>query len=119
VGSVLCPPSNPVPITSHLRAQIVVFNVKIPITKGFPVILHRQSINEPANIIELISIVNKSTGAVLKKNPRHIPKFSTAIVEIKLSNRAIPFETFKESKEFGRIMLRKGGETIAAGVVQE
>lgn len=43
----------------------------------------------------------------------------TAKVKIQLSNRAIPLETFKQNKQLGRIMLRRGGETIAAGVVDE
>ncbi|CAG8519580.1 14783_t:CDS:10 [Dentiscutata erythropus] len=117
IGSILCPPSQPVPVTSHFLARIVVFDVKIPITRGFPVILHRQSLNEPANIIKLVDIINKNTGEVIKKNPRHLPKSTTATVEIKLSNRPIPLEAFKDNKELGRIMLRKGGETVAAGVV--
>ncbi|KAF0409678.1 P-loop containing nucleoside triphosphate hydrolase protein [Gigaspora margarita] len=117
IGTILCPPSQPVPITSHFLARIVVFDVKIPITRGFPVILHRQSLNEPANIIKLVDIINKNTGEIVKKNPRHLPKSTTATVEIKLSNRPIPLETFKDNKELGRIMLRKGGETVAAGVV--
>ncbi|CAG8609156.1 17331_t:CDS:10, partial [Cetraspora pellucida] len=117
IGSVLCPPSQPVPITSHFLARIVVFDVKIPITRGFPVILHRQSLNEPANVIKLVNIIDKNTGDVIKKNPRHLPKSSTATVEIKLSNRPIPLEAFKDNKELGRIMLRKGGETVAAGIV--
>lgn len=31
---------------------------------------------------------------------------------------AIPLETFKANKEMGRVLLRRGGETIAAGVFQ-
>ncbi|CAI2184591.1 6663_t:CDS:10 [Funneliformis geosporum] len=106
-----------VPVTSHFLAQVVVFEIKVPITRGFPVILYRQSLNEPAIITKLISILDKSTGAVIKKNPRCLVKSSIAIVEIELSNRPIPLETYKENKELGRIMLRKGGETVAAGIV--
>lgn len=50
---------------------------------------------------------------------RHLGKGMTAKVKIQLSNRAIPLETFKQNKQLGRIMLRRGGETIAAGVVDE
>lgn len=28
----------------------------------------------------------------------------------------IPLETFKTNKEMGRVLLRRGGETVAAGV---
>ncbi|CAB4386302.1 unnamed protein product [Rhizophagus irregularis] len=117
VGSILCSVSHPVPVTSYILAQIVVFDIKVPITKGFPVILHRQSLNEPAIITKLVTILDKSTGEIVKKNPRCLPKASSATVEIKLTNRPVPFETYKENKELGRIMLRKGGETIAAGII--
>lgn len=40
-------------------------------------------------------------------------------MRIKLENRPIPLETFKDNKDLGRIMLRKGGETVAAGVVTQ
>nr|CAG8517657.1 15756_t:CDS:10 [Entrophospora candida] len=119
VGSILCPISNPVPLSSQLLVRIVVFEVKIPITRGYNVILHRQSLNEPAIITRLKSIIDKTTGEQIKKNPRHIPKSTAAIVEIQLPNRPIPIETFKDNKELGRIMIRKGGETIAAGIVTE
>jgi len=118
-GSVLCAITNPVPVTSEFIARIVVFDVKVSITSGFPVDLYHQSLSEPAVIVKLISVLDKSTREVLKKNPRHLPKSSTATVRIKITNRPIPLETFKENKELGRIMLRKGGDTIAAGVVTD
>ncbi|CAG8465837.1 11532_t:CDS:10 [Paraglomus brasilianum] len=118
-GSILCSPSSPVPVSSNFIAQIVVFDIKIPITKGFPVIIHHQSLNEPAVITKLLATLDKSTGGIVKKNPRHLSKQTTARVEIKLSDRSIPLETFKDNKELGRVMLRKAGETIAVGVVTE
>ena len=36
-GSVLCSRDAPIPVTTHFAAQIVVFDVKIPVTVGFPV----------------------------------------------------------------------------------
>ncbi|CAG8466063.1 3937_t:CDS:10 [Ambispora gerdemannii] len=119
IGAILCSPSHPVQVTSHFLAQIVVFDVKVPITKGFPVILHHHSLDEPASIVNLIAVIDKSSGEVTKKNPRHLPKSTTATVEIKLTNRPIPLETFRENKDLGRITLRKGGDTVAAGVVIE
>ncbi|KAF9341803.1 HBS1-like protein, partial [Linnemannia elongata] len=109
-GSVLCARDAPIPVTTHFAAQIVVFDVKIPITVGFPIIMHHQSHNEPGVISKLVATIDKGTGEVVKKN-------TTAMVEIRLNGRAIPLETFKDSKELGRVMLRKGGETVAAGIV--
>ena len=37
VGSVLCPPSSPIKCTMKLKARILVFNIRVPITKGFMV----------------------------------------------------------------------------------
>ncbi|KAG0200265.1 HBS1-like protein [Mortierella sp. GBA30] len=116
-GSVLCARDEPVPVTTNFAAQIVVFDVKIPITVGFPIIIHHQSHNEPAVISKLVATIDKGTGEVIRKSPRHLGKNTTAMVEIRLNGRAIPLETFKDSKELGRVMLRKGGETVAAGIV--
>ena len=37
VGYILCEPAQPIPVTSHFEARIVVFNIKLPITKGYSV----------------------------------------------------------------------------------
>jgi elongation factor 1 alpha-like protein len=37
VGYILCDPMQPIPVTSHFEARIVVFNIKLPITKGYSV----------------------------------------------------------------------------------
>lgn len=81
--------------------------------------LHLGSLNEPASLTKLVEVLDKSTGEVVKRSPRCLTKGMTAKVQIKLSQRTIPLETFKDNKQLGRIMLRKGGETVAAGVVTE
>ncbi|RKP38665.1 P-loop containing nucleoside triphosphate hydrolase protein [Dimargaris cristalligena] len=116
VGSVLCPRDHPIPTTSRFEAQIVVFETKVPITQGYPIILHYQSRNEPAFITKLVALLDKSSGEVIKKRPRHLPKSSAAKIEI-TSDRPVCLDTFQHSKSFGRITLRKGGETIGAGIV--
>jgi elongation factor 1 alpha-like protein len=37
VGYILCDPTQLIPVTSHFEARIVVFNIKVPITKGYAV----------------------------------------------------------------------------------
>ncbi|TPX66955.1 hypothetical protein SpCBS45565_g04109 [Spizellomyces sp. 'palustris'] len=118
VGSILCDPSAPVAVTSHFRAQIVTFDIQIPLTIGVPVVLHHQSLTEQSTITKLSALLNKSTGETIKKNPRALPKNVTAVVEIKTS-RPVCLETFKDSKELGRFMLRAGPVTVAAGIVLE
>ncbi|KAJ8944129.1 hypothetical protein NQ318_013313 [Aromia moschata] len=116
VGNILCDPQNPVPVAMRFQARIVVFNVTVPITKGFSVVLHHQSLGEPVIVSKLISQLNKSTGEVLKKHPRFLGNNTSAIVEIQAS-RPLALELYSECKELGRVMLRVGGVTIAAGLI--
>lgn len=118
VGALLSDPYKVVPVTSRFRCRIVVFNVKIPLTIGFPVLIHHLSLVEPAVISKLKAQLNKSTGEVVKKNPRCLGNQTCAIVEITTSNR-ICVEKYADLKELGRVMLRVEGVTIAAGFVTD
>ncbi|XP_012279500.1 HBS1-like protein [Orussus abietinus] len=116
IGDILCHVQNPVLTTTCFQAHIVTFAIAIPITKGLPVVVHQQSLVEPAVITKLIAHLHKSTGEVVKKYPRCLAKNSSAIVEIS-TQRPICMELYREIKQLGRIMLRVDGTTIAAGLV--
>ncbi|XP_046858247.1 HBS1-like protein [Xenia sp. Carnegie-2017] len=116
VGSILCDPSNPIQSVTKLRARIMVFNIDVPLTRGFPVVFHFQTINEPAIIKRLISVLHKNTGEIIQKKPRCLTKNSTANIELELS-RPVCVELYKDCRNLGRFMLRYGGKTIAAGIV--
>lgn len=116
VGFILCDPLKPIPIVTVVEARIVVFNIKVPITNGFSVLIHHQSLIESANIIKLKASINKSTGEIIKKKPRCLGNNSVALVDIEIS-RPVCMEVYKDFKELGRVMLRTGGATIAAGLI--
>ncbi|XP_017784891.1 PREDICTED: HBS1-like protein isoform X2 [Nicrophorus vespilloides] len=116
VGYIMCDIQSPVQVASKFQCRIVVFNVKVPITKGYPIVLHHQSLMEPASFSKLISQLNKSTGEVVKKRPRFLSNNTSAMVEIQVS-RPIALEMYSEYKELGRVTLRVGGLTIAAGLI--
>lgn len=116
IGNILCDTQSPVQVASKFQARIVVFNITIPITKGFMVVLHHQSLVESAVVSKLISQLNKSTGEILKKHPRFLGNNTSAIVEIQVS-KPIALELYSDCKELGRVMLRVGGVTIAAGLI--
>lgn len=118
VGAVLSDPFKVIPVTNRFRCRIVVFNVKIPLTIGFPVIIHHQALVEPAVVSKLKAQLHKSTGEVLKKNPRCLGNNTCAIVEITTTNR-ICVEKYADLKELGRVMLRVEGVTIAAGFITD
>ncbi|XP_019947315.1 HBS1-like protein isoform X1 [Paralichthys olivaceus] len=118
VGCVFCDPKEPIRVCTRFRARILLFNIEVPITKGFPVLLHYQTVSEPATIRKLISVLHKSSGEVLKKKPKCLSKGMNAIVEVQ-TQRPVSLELYKDYKELGRFMLRYVGSTIAAGVVTE
>nr|XP_015091314.1 HBS1-like protein isoform X2 [Vicugna pacos] len=118
VGCIFCGPKEPIKACTRFRARILIFNIEVPITKGFPVLLHYQTVSEPAVIKRLISVLNKSTGEVTKKKPKLLTKGQNALVELQ-TQRPVALELYKDFKELGRFMLRYGGSTIAAGVVTE
>ncbi|XP_054618231.1 HBS1-like protein isoform X4 [Dunckerocampus dactyliophorus] len=118
VGCVFCDPKEPIRVCTRFRARLLLFSFEIPITKGFPVLLHYGTVSEPATITKLISVLHKSSGEVLKKKPKCLCKGMNAIVEIQ-TQRPIALELYKDYKELGRLMLRYVGSTIAAGVVTE
>ncbi|XP_021105202.1 HBS1-like protein isoform X2 [Heterocephalus glaber] len=118
VGCIFCGPKEPIKACTRFRARILIFNIEIPITKGFPVLLHYQTVSEPAVIKRLISVLNKSTGEVTKKKPKLLTKGQNALVELQ-TQRPVALELYKDFKELGRFMLRYSGSTIAAGVVME
>ncbi|KAJ0026926.1 hypothetical protein NQD34_017926 [Periophthalmus magnuspinnatus] len=118
VGCVFCDPKESIRACTRFRARILLFNIEFPITQGFPVLLHYQTVSEPATIKKLISVLHKSSGEVLKKKPKCLSKGMNAIVELQ-THRPVALELYKDYKELGRFMLRYTGSTIAAGVVTE
>ncbi|XP_077208280.1 HBS1-like protein isoform X1 [Paroedura picta] len=118
VGCIFCCPKEPIKVCTRFRARLLIFNIEIPITKGFPVLLHYQTVSEPATIRRLLSVLHKNTGEVTKKKPKCLAKGQNAIIELQ-TQRPIALELYKDFKELGRFMLRYSGSTIAAGVVTE
>eukprot|EP00124_Ichthyophonus_hoferi_P004534 Ihof_evm1s512 gene=Ihof_evmTU1s512 len=117
-GMLLCDPEYPIKCVSRIQAQIVVFNVDVPITKGCQTIVHYQMLNQPAVISKLEILLDKTTGEIAKKKPRVLPRNSTGIVEVTF-NRPICMEEYKEFRDLGRFMMRDKGQTIAAGIVMK
>ncbi|KAH9850047.1 hypothetical protein C2E23DRAFT_905383 [Lenzites betulinus] len=129
IGSVLCRPTHLIPLVSTFSARIIVFDIQVPITAGTSVELFHHSRDVPASISRLISVMDRSNGSIIKNKPRVLTKNMSAEVEISLRNSTysgpasralpIPIEPFSVNKEMGRILIRRGGETIGAGVVTE
>ncbi|KAL4241371.1 hypothetical protein ABKN59_000306 [Abortiporus biennis] len=127
IGSVLCPPKDLVHLATTFTARIIVFDIQVPITAGASVELFHHSQDVPASVSKLLTTLDRSTGEVIKRFPRVLTKSASAEVQITLrsatmsglTSRAqpIPLEPFADNKDMGRILIRRGGETIAAGIV--
>ncbi|KAG6850054.1 hypothetical protein H0H93_001870 [Arthromyces matolae] len=87
--------------------------------------LFHHSRDVPATVTKLTCTLDRSTGKVLKKGPRVLTKGISAEVEITLRTtslsgpataRPIPLEPFTVNKDMGRILIRRGGETIGAAM---
>lgn len=59
----------------------------------------------------------------MKKSPRVLTKGASAEVQITIRSEggtgraySVPLEAFGTNKEMGRVLIRRGGETIAAGM---
>ncbi|KAJ3734405.1 P-loop containing nucleoside triphosphate hydrolase protein [Lentinula guzmanii] len=128
IGNVLCPPTNLVPLATTFTARIIVFDIQIPITSGASIELFHHSRDVPATVSNLIATLDRTSGNITKKKPRVLTKGTSAEIQITLRTqslsgpsvaRPIPLESFSVNKDMGRILLRRGGETIGAGIVLE
>ena len=106
-GDVICTPTAPVKNIATFTTKILAFGHVIPMH----VEVHRGRLHTPGRIIALVAVLDKGSGAVLKKKPRLVQPGSVAKVVVELEE-AVPLEAP------GRIVLRAGGETIAAGLLE-
>uniref|UniRef100_A0A0M3HTA9 Tr-type G domain-containing protein n=2 Tax=Ascaris TaxID=6251 RepID=A0A0M3HTA9_ASCLU len=98
--------------------RLVVFNIVVPIMKGTKAELFAHSLCEPCTVVRLRSALSKASGEVLKQKPRCLTRNMSGMVEIQ-TDRAISVESYAECKALGRITLRSGGQTIAAGIIEQ
>ncbi|VDC01160.1 unnamed protein product [Peniophora sp. CBMAI 1063] len=126
IGSVLCPPTAPVPLASTFTARIIVFDIVVPILAGSAVEIFFGAHDLPASISKLTATLDRTSGKTIKANPRVLTKGANAEVQITLRGTGtgtaarptlVPLEPFSVNKEMGRVLVRRGGETIAAGIV--
>lgn len=124
IGSLLTPPSALMPLAKELVVQLLVFQPTYPLVRGTAVEVYHHSADIPGQLTELISILDKGTGEVVRQQPRVLQHNVTALVRVKLGFGArdasgFPIEDFKTNKEMARVLFRMNSETVAAGIVLE
>jgi elongation factor 1 alpha-like protein len=107
-GDVVCSSISPIPNVTQFTAKILAFDHLTPMT----VDIHRGRLNIPGRISQLVATLDKASGAVIKKKPKMVQPGSVVRVVVTLE-QAVPLESP------ARIVLRNGGETVGAGLVEK
>lgn len=107
-GDAICPPGkDQIKNTTSFTAQILSFEHLTPMT----VDVHKGRLYVPARISQLVGILDKKTGDVVKKKPKIVKPEEVTRVVIEL-DRGVPIESG------ARVVLRSKGITVGAGLVE-
>ena len=105
-------------VKRRFEARVMVMDkLAVPIIRGSQVLLHMSSIDVPAVLSKLISSERRG-DATPRQNPRVLAGGVTATVEITLSEKLV-LEESNQCKALGRFVLRRGGDTIAVGLIDK
>jgi elongation factor 1 alpha-like protein len=106
-GDVICRPSAPIANITSFTAKVLAFDHLMPSM----VDIHRGRLHVPGRISRLIATLDKGSGSVIKKKPKIVPPGSVARIVVEM-DQAVPLEAPT------RIVLRSGGDTVAAGLLE-
>ncbi|EFY91233.1 TEF1 protein [Metarhizium acridum CQMa 102] len=107
VGDIVCSTVDPISVGDTFTLKAMAFEHLMPM----PVDLHRGRLHAAGQIESIPATLDKATGEVIKKKPKVIQPGSVARVTIKLGTK-VPLEKGQ------RVVLRSGGETVAAGLLE-
>ncbi|KAE8374657.1 P-loop containing nucleoside triphosphate hydrolase protein [Aspergillus bertholletiae] len=106
-GDVVCRASAPIQNITSFTAKVLAFEHLMPSM----VDVHRGRLHVPGRISRLVATLDKSSGAVIKKKPKIVGPGSVARIIVEM-DQAVPLEAPT------RIVLRAGGDTVAAGLLE-
>jgi len=108
-GDVVCDPRHPVPLSTAFEAKVLVYGALFPM----PIDVHRGGLHVPARISNpLIAVLDSGSGDVTKKKPKVVQAGMTARLRV-------GFDEARPLEPPNRIILRSGGVTTAAGIIEK
>ncbi|OHW99103.1 elongation factor 1-alpha [Colletotrichum incanum] len=107
VGDIISTKAAPIETSDTLTMKVLAFDHLMPM----PVDVHRGRLHAAGRVEAIPAVLDKLTGATLKKNPKIVQPGKVARVVVKLESK-VPLEAGQ------RVVLRSGGETIAAGLLE-
>ncbi|CDK28190.1 unnamed protein product [Kuraishia capsulata CBS 1993] len=108
VGDLVSRSNSPIQASMKIKCKITTFKMNLPLLLGSQFILFRNNISVPATLSNIEG-----------RKKKHLGSNQDALVEIDLVERPIPVLTYAQDSKLGRVVLRKNGETIGAGTVEE
>lgn len=106
-GDIVCDPAKPIQCLDTFTLKALAFDFLMPMK----VDVHRGRLHSAGTIESIPALLDKATGAVTKKKPKIVKPAAVARLVIKLSSK-VPLEAGQ------RVVLRSGGETVAAGLLE-
>ncbi|PLB41356.1 putative translation elongation factor EF-1 subunit [Aspergillus candidus] len=106
-GDVICRASAPIKNITSFTTKVLAFEHLMPSM----VDVHHGRLHVPGRISKLVATLDKGSGAVLKKKPKIIAPGTVARIAVEM-DQAVPLEAPT------RIVLRAGGDTVAAGLLE-
>jgi elongation factor 1 alpha-like protein len=107
IGDVLCRPGNEIQSVKEIKVKVLAFDFLMPMA----VDVHRGRLHAAGKIRQVTALLDKGTGAVIKKKPKIVQPGSIAKLIVDL-DIACPLETGQ------RVILRSDGVTVGAGLLE-
>ena len=110
VGDVLCAPGpDALPTTTRFSATILAFTHLTPMA----VDIHRGRLHVSGRIARIPGVLDRKTGEIVRKKPKIVQPEEVVRVIVEVAGaKGVPVEAGN------RIILRSGGETVGAGLVE-
>jgi len=117
IGSILCDPSDPIPVVSRFTARILTFRLDFPLFPGQQCDFQGHNTSCAAVVSRLNALLDSATGEPRKLRPRNVFKEGTLVdIDITLS-RPLCLDTAENMRGLGRFSLLTGGYLMAAGII--
>jgi elongation factor 1 alpha-like protein len=107
VGDIICDPAKPIPRADTFTMKALAFDILMPMQ----VDVHRGRLHAAGRIETITALLDKVSGAVTKKKPKIVKPAMVARIVVKLE-APVPLEAGQ------RVVLRSGGQTVAAGLLE-
>jgi elongation factor 1 alpha-like protein len=106
-GDIVCDPKSPIKLTKSFLCKMLAFEHVLPMSLD----VFRGRLQAEGKIVQLVALVDRASGEVVKKKPRVGKPGEVLRVKVELE-KELPLEAGT------RVVFREGGNTIGAGLLE-